>query len=94
MWAGKKNDNEMQWPLLTFGSKTEPAKLVFTIENEKLVSADEVRVTIGSEGNNWKRREAIRRGGMMGRGGLDVGRRRREGRRETVKKMWRGWKMR
>lgn len=45
--GGKKNDIEMQWPLLTFGSNTE---LVFTIENEKLVSADEVRVTIGREG--------------------------------------------
>lgn len=48
--GGKKNDNKMRWPLLTFGSKTEPVKLVFTIENEKLVSADEVRVTIGREG--------------------------------------------
>lgn len=38
--------------------------------------------------------EVIRRGGMMGRGGSDGGRRRREGRRENVKKMWRGWKMR
>lgn len=49
MWVKKKNDNEMRWALVTFSSKTEPAKLVFTIGNEKLVSADEVRVTIGRE---------------------------------------------
>lgn len=71
----KKNDIEMQRPLLTFGSKTEPAELVFTIENEKLVRADEVRVTIGREGR------LVWRGGMTGSGGLDGGRRRREGRK-------------
>lgn len=42
--GGKKN--LMLQPLLMLGSKTEPVKLVFTIEDEKLASADEVRVAI------------------------------------------------
>lgn len=49
---------------LMFGSRTEPAESVFTIENEKLARADEVRVTIGREGR------LARRGGEMGSGGF------------------------
>lgn len=52
----------MPQPLLTLGSKTEPVKLVFTIEEEKLASADEVRVAIGRE------RRQYGEGGMMGKG--------------------------
>lgn len=52
--GGKRNHIQMLQPLLMLGSETEPGKLVFTIEDGKLASADEVRVAIGREWRQYR----------------------------------------